>query len=57
MENSKEMLNSKQEKTWYNVSELQEFKIIIVEKLRSAKEELETLTNLHGYADHMQLFA
>jgi DnaK suppressor protein len=45
MENNKEMLeNTHREKTRYADSELQEFKDIILEKLRVAKEELGLLT-------------
>ena len=45
MENNKEMLeNNHREKTRYADSELQEFKDIILEKLRVAKEELGLLT-------------
>ena len=44
MENNKEMDESNIEKTWYTDSDLQEFKDIIIEKLRIAKEELGTLT-------------
>jgi len=45
MENNKEMLdNNHWEKTRYADSELQEFKGIILEKLRVAKEELGLLT-------------
>jgi len=58
MENNKEMLeNNHREKTRYADSELQEFKDIILEKLRVAKEELGLLTqslsspNLNGTDD------
>ena len=45
MENNKEMLeNNHREKTRYADSELQEFKDIILEKMRVAKEELTSLT-------------
>ena len=45
MENNKEMLeNNHREKTRYADSELQEFKDIILEKMRVAKEELASLT-------------
>ena len=38
------MLESNREKTWYTDSELQEFRDIISEILRIAKEELGTFT-------------
>jgi DnaK suppressor protein len=45
MENNKEMLeNNHREKTRYADSELQEFKDLILEKMRVAKEELASLT-------------
>jgi RNA polymerase-binding transcription factor DksA len=44
MENNKETLDNSREKTRYADSELQEFKDLILEKLRIAKEELSSLT-------------
>lgn len=44
MENNKETLENSREKTRYADSELQEFKDLILEKLRVAKEELGLLT-------------
>jgi len=44
MENNKETLENNREKTRYADSELQEFKDLILEKLRVAKEELGLLT-------------
>jgi DnaK suppressor protein len=44
MENNKETLDNSREKTRYADSELQEFKDLILDKLRIAKEELSSLT-------------
>jgi DnaK suppressor protein len=44
MENNKEIMENNREKTRYADSELLEFKQLILEKLRMAKEELSSLT-------------
>jgi DnaK suppressor protein len=44
MDNNKEIIENSREKTRYADSELQEFKDLILEKLRVAKEELGLLT-------------
>ena len=44
MENNKEIMENNREKTRYADSELLEFKGLILEKLRMAKEELSSLT-------------
>lgn len=44
MENNKEIMENNREKTRYADSELLEFKELILEKLRMAKEELSSLT-------------